>query len=154
MLEDVGMLQTRIKEAMKSAMKAGEKQRLTVIRSMMAGIKQREIDERISLDDREIVSVLDKMVKQRRESLKQYRGAGRDDLADIEEFEIQEIQSFLPAELSSEEINQIIGEVVNEIGATSIKDMGKVMGSLKSKMHGRADMSKVSAVVKTVLGEK
>ena len=153
-LENAETLQTRIKEAMKSAMKAGEKQRLTVIRSMMAGIKQREVDERISLEDRQIISVLDKMVKQRRESLKQYRSAGRDDLADIEEFEIQEIQSFLPAALSSEEIEQIISEVVSQIGATSIRDMGKVMGILKSRMHGRADMSKVSVKVKTFLNEK
>lgn len=132
-------------------MKAGEKQRLVVIRSMMAGIKQREVDERITLDDAQVVSVLDKMVKQRRESLKQYREAGRDDLADIEAFEIQEIQQYLPAALSDDEMDAIIGTAINQTGASSIRDIGKVMAAVKPKMKGRADMSIVSAKVKTFL---
>ncbi len=151
MSEVVETLQFNIKEAMKASMKAGEKQRLGVIRLMMAAIKQREIDERITLDDAAVVGVLDKMVKQRRESSKQYRAAARNDLADIEEFEIQQIQEFLPTALSEQEIDTIIKATIQEIGADSIGQMGAVMANLKPKMQGRADMGKVSGYVKDLL---
>ncbi len=151
MPEAIDTLQFNIKEAMKVAMKAGEKQRLGVIRLMMAGIKQREVDERITLDDAAVVGVLDKMVKQRRESSKLYRAAARNDLADIEEFEIQQIQEFLPMALSDGEIDTIIRATIEEIGADSIGQMGAVMAHLKPKMQGRADMGKVSGCVKNLL---
>ena len=140
-----------IKSEMKSAMKAGDKKRLGVIRLILAAIKQREVDERIELDDEQVIIVLDKMLKQRRESIRQYRDAGRDDLADVEEAEIVVIQEFLPESLTDAEIDSIIEAVVSDTGASSIRDMGKVMAVLKPKMQGRADMSLVSAKIKQKL---
>jgi len=132
-------------------MKSGDKARLGTIRMILAAIKQIEVDERIELDDNRIIAVLDKMLKQRRESIRQYRDANRQDLAEIEEAEIQIIQDFLPQALSNEEIQQMIDQAIAETGASSIKDMGKVMGILKPKMQGRADMAVVSAQIKTAL---
>ncbi len=136
---------------MKTSMKGGNKSRLAVIRLMMAAIKQVEIDERVELDDSRVIVVMDKMLKQRRESIKQYRSANRNDLAEVEEAEILVIQDFLPQALSEDEIEVMIKEAIEATGASSIKDMGKVMGLLKPKMQGRADMSVVSARIKGAL---
>ncbi|WP_198243697.1 GatB/YqeY domain-containing protein [methane-oxidizing endosymbiont of Gigantopelta aegis] len=144
-------LKATITDAMKAAMKSGDKARLGTIRMILAAIKQIEVDERIELDDNRIIAVLDKMLKQRRESIRQYRDANRQDLAEIEEAEIQIIQDFLPKALSTEEIQKLIDQAISETGASSIKDMGKVMGILKPKMQGRADMAVVSAQIKTAL---
>lgn len=145
------LLKDRIKEDMKTAMKAGDKARLGVIRMILAAIKQIEVDERIELDNDRTIVVLDKMLKQRRESIKQFREAGRDDLVKIEESEILVIQDFLPQALTDGEIDAMVAQAVADIGAESIKDMGKVMGLLKPQMQGRADMSVVSAKIKATL---
>lgn len=147
----MALLKDRIKEAMKTAMKGGDKSRLAVIRLIMAAIKQREVDERIDLDDTQVIAVLDKMLKQRRESIKQYRAADRSDLAEIEEAEIAVIQDFLPQPLSDSEIDELVVQAVEQAAAASMKDMGKVMALLKDKMQGRADMSVVSAKIKAIL---
>jgi len=144
-------IKERIRDAMKVAMKAGDKPRLGVIRLMMADIKRREVDERIELDEHEVIVVLDKMLKQRRESIAQYRPAGREDLALVEEQEITVIQDFLPQPLSEDEINAIVLAAITASNATAIKDMGKVMGLVKPKMQGRADMSIVSVKIKGIL---
>jgi uncharacterized protein len=141
-------LKERLKEEMKAAMKGGDKARLGVIRLIMAAIKQVEVDERIELDDERIILVLDKMLKQRRESIKQYRDAGRIDLAEIEEAEIVVIQDFLPQPLSEAEIDVLVAEAIAEVGATSVKDMGQVMALLKPQMQGRADMALISSRIK------
>ncbi|MGR9051028.1 MAG: GatB/YqeY domain-containing protein [Gammaproteobacteria bacterium] len=145
------LIKDRIKDDMKTAMKGGDKVRLAVIRLIMAAIKQREVDERIELDNDQVISVLDKMLKQRRESIKQYQAGNRDDLAQVEEFEIQVIQGFLPPSLSDEEIDAMVRDAIQQSGAESVKDMGKVMGMLKNKMQGRADMSLVSSKIKALL---
>jgi len=144
-------LKTELTEAMKAAMKSGEKDRLAVIRLMMAALKQVEVDERIELDDTRIITILDKMLKQRRESIEQFDKAGRDDLSDKEHAEIKVIQTFMPQALSEEEITAIIDDAISTTGACSIKDMGKVMGIVKPKMAGRADMGKVSGTIKSRL---
>ena len=136
---------------MKTSMKSGEKARLQVIRLILSAIKQIEVDERIELDDDRIITVLDKMTKQRRESAEQYEKAKRDDLLQQELYEIEILKEFLPAELSSEEIEAMIEEAISSTGASSIKDMGKVMGQLKPKMQGRADMGAVSGKIKSRL---
>lgn len=146
------MLKQRIQDDMKSAMKGGDKPRLGVIRLLMAAIKQREVDERIELDDAQILAVLDKMVKQRRDSINQYEQAGRPELADQEAFEISVLQGYLPEALSETEIAAMIREAIQATGAESVRDMGKVMGQLKPKMQGRADMGAVSALIKQLLG--
>jgi len=143
----------RIKDDMKASMKGGNKARLGVIRLILAAIKQVEVDERIELDNDRVIQVLDKMLKQRRESIRQYAEAGRNDLAEIEEAEILVIQDFLPQPLTEVEIDAMIRDAVAESGAASIKDMGKVMGLLKTKMQGRADMAIVGAKIKAVLAE-
>lgn len=143
------LLTTRIKDDMKTSMKEGNKTRLGVIRLILAAIKQVEVDERIELDNERVISVLDKMVKQRRESIRQYRDAGRDDLADVEDAEILVIQDFLPQALTDAEIDAMIATAVAETGAESVKDMGKVMARLKPQMQGRADMSIVSTKIKS-----
>lgn len=140
-----------IKEDMKACMKAGNKARLGVIRLILAAIKQVEVDERIQLDNERVILVLDKMLKQRRESIRQFSDAGRHDLVAIEEAETLVIQDFLPQALSEEEIDVMVRHAVIESGAESVKDMGKVMGLLKTQMQGRADMSVVSAKIKTAL---
>lgn len=145
------MLKQRLQADMKAAMKAGDKGRLGVIRLINAAIKQREVDERTELDDAQCLAVLDKMVKQRRDSLQQYLDAGRNELAEQERFEIEVCQGYMPAALSAEEIKDLIDSAIAETGAESMKDMGKVMGVLKPQIQGRADMSAVSAEVKSRL---
>ena len=145
------MLKARIQDEMKAAMKGGDKARLGVIRLILAAIKQREVDERIELDDEQVLLVLDKMIKQRRDSVTQYQKAGRTELADQEIFEISVIQEYMPAQLSEAEIESLIADAINTTGAESMKDMGKVMGTLKAKLQGRADMSAVSALIKQKL---
>jgi len=136
---------------MKSSMKSGDKHRLGVVRLILAAIKQIEVDERIELDDTRILAVLDKMMKQRRESIAQYGKAGRDDLVAVEEAEIVIIQEYLPAALSEAEINDLVEQSIASTGAASIKDMGKLMGVLKPQLQGRADMGKVSQLIKSRL---
>ncbi len=144
-------LKQRIDEDMKAAMRAREKQRLGTIRLITAAIKQREVDERIVLDDAQILAILDKMLKQRRDSLSQYETAGRTDLAEQEAYEIGIIQEYLPAPLSEAEVGAMIDDAITALGVTSMKDMGKVMAVLKPQMQGRADMSAVSAKIKNRL---
>ncbi|MFK7993037.1 MAG: GatB/YqeY domain-containing protein [Granulosicoccus sp.] len=141
----------RILDDIKTAMKAGDKPRLAVLRLMSAAIKQREVDERIELDEENVIAILDKMLKQRRESITQYSQAGRDDLVAQEQTESELIQTYLPAQLSDEEINQIVDTAVSDSGAASVKDMGKVMGLVKPQMQGRADMASVSKTIKAKL---
>jgi len=141
-------LKQRITDEMKSAMRAREKERLGVIRLVLAAIKQREVDERIELDDTQVLAVLDKMVKQRRDSIEQFEAGGRADLADQEKFELELLQTYLPAGLSESEIDALIDEAISTTGASSPRDMGAVMGVLKPKMQGRADMGAVSKMVK------
>jgi len=145
-------LKERITEDMKAAMRASEKERLSTIRLVQAAIKQREVDERITLDDTQVLVVLEKMVKQRKESIAQFEQGGRKDLADKERREIELLQVYLPAQLSDGELDALIRDAVAATGAASIKDMGKVMGVVKSKAAGRADMAAVGARVKAVLG--
>ncbi|NOS89152.1 MAG: GatB/YqeY domain-containing protein [Methylococcaceae bacterium] len=149
----MALLTDRIKDDMKAAMKGGDKARLGVIRLILAAIKQVEVDERIQLDDDRTILVLDKMLKQRRESIRQFADAGRTDLVDIEEAEVLVIQDFMPQALSEDEIDALVKAAVTESGATSIKDMGKVMALLKAQMQGRADMSVVSVKIKAALAE-
>ncbi len=145
------MLKQRIQDDMKASLKAGDKRRLGTVRLILAAIKQREVDERVELDDPQVLAVLDKMVKQRRESIAQYEKAGRDELAEQEAFEVGVIQEYLPDALSDQEIATLIEEAIAGTGAQSIRDMGKVMGQLKPKMQGRADMGAVSSLVKQKL---
>jgi uncharacterized protein len=144
-------LKERITEDMKAAMRASEKERLSTIRLVQAAIKQREVDERITLDDTQVLVVLEKMVKQHKESITQFEQGGRKDLADKERREIELLQAYLPAQLSDSELDALIRDAVAATGAASIKDMGKVMGVVKSKAAGRADMAAVGARVKAVL---
>lgn len=146
------MLKQQITDAMKAAMKGGDKPRLAVIRLMLAAIKQREVDERIELDDSQVLAVLDKMVKQRRDSIKQYGDAGRDDLVAQEAAEVEIIQEFLPAALTDDEVAAIIDQAIADSGAESMRDMGKVMSLVKPQVQGRADVGKVSGLVKQKLG--
>jgi uncharacterized protein len=141
-------LKTQLSDDMKIAMKAGEKARLAVIRLALAAIKQREVDERIVLDDAQILAVLDKMIKQRRDSVQQYQAGNRQDLADQETFEINLLQTYLPQPLTNDEINALISEAITTSGATSARDMGKIMTLLKPQLQGRADMTAVSNLVK------
>jgi uncharacterized protein len=137
---------------MKAAMRSGEKERLGVIRMITAAIKQREVDERITLDDAQVLSVLEKMVKQRKESVAQFQAGNRQDLADKESAEITLLQSYLPSQLSDAEIDGLIGEAIARTGASNIKDMGKVMAIIKGNAQGRADMAIVGAKIKAKLG--
>jgi uncharacterized protein YqeY len=144
-------LKDRITEDMKSAMRSGEKERLGTIRMLQAAIKQREVDERIALDDAQVLSVIEKMVKQRKESIAQFEQGGRADLAAKEKSEIDLLQAYLPAQLSDAEIDALIRESIATTGAASIKDMGKVMAAVKARAAGRADMGAVSARIKAAL---
>ena len=144
-------LKDRITEDMKAAMRAGEKQRLGTIRMLQAGIKQREVDERISLDDAQVLSVIEKMLKQRKESIAQFEAGGRTDLADKEKSEITLLQAYLPTQLTAVEVDAIIQEAIAATGAASVKDMGKVMAAVKAKAAGRTDMGAVSARIKAAL---
>ena len=141
-------LKNQITEDMKSAMKAGEKDRLKVVRLMLAAIKQVEVDKRVELDDAAVLSVLDKMVKQRRDSVEQFEKGDREDLAAIERAEIAVLKDYLPEQLSADELAALVDEVIAASGAASMKDMGKVMGQIKARAAGRADMGAVSAAVK------
>ena len=145
-------LKERITEDMKTAMRAGEKERLATVRLLLAAIKQREVDERITLDDAQVLAVIDKMVKQRREAIAQFESGGRGDLVAKETAEIGVLQGYLPTQLTAAEIDALIAEAIAATGAASIKDMGKVMGFVKPKAQGRADMGAVSARIKQKLG--
>jgi uncharacterized protein len=145
-------LKERITDDMKAAMRAGEKERLGVIRMITAAIKQREVDERISLDDVQVVAVLEKMVKQRKESLVQFQAGNRQDLVDKESAEIDLLKTYLPSQLGDAELDALIADAIAATGAASVKDMGKVMGVIKAKAQGRADMGAVGAKIKAKLG--
>ncbi|HEX7964174.1 MAG TPA: GatB/YqeY domain-containing protein [Gammaproteobacteria bacterium] len=145
-------LKEQITNDMKESMKSGAKDRLGVIRLILAALKQKEVDERIVLDDAQVLSILEKMLKQRRESVAQFTQGNRPDLVAKEEAEIKIIQAYLPAQLSDAELDQLVAAAVAESGAASVKDMGKVMGILKPKVAGKADMSAVSAKIKSKLG--
>jgi len=144
-------LKAQITNAMKDAMRAKDKHRLGVIRLMLAAIKQIEVDERIELDDERVLAVLDKMVKQRRESIAQYEAAARNDLADAEKAEIVILQDFLPEQLSEVEISKMVEDALEKTGAATMKDMGKVMGIIKPQAQGRADMNVISKTIKAKL---
>jgi uncharacterized protein YqeY len=144
-------LKKQIQDAVVSTMKSGDKARLAVVRLMTSAMKQIEVDERIELDDARIIAILDKMVKQRRESIAQFKTAGRDDLVKQESFEIDIIQEFLPQALSEEEVDTIVNQAIEQTGASSIKDMGKVMGLVRPQIIGRADMGEVSGRIKSLL---
>ena len=144
-------LKDKLQQDMKDALRSGDKRSLGVIRLILAAIKQREVDERIALDDAQVTSVLDKMAKQRRDSLEQYEKAGRDDLAEQETFELELLKAYLPAQLGEAEVDALIDDAIQTTGANSMKDMGKVMGQLKNKLQGRADMGAVSARIKARL---
>jgi len=141
-------LKNQVTEDMKSAMKAGEKDRLKVVRLVLAAIKQVEVDKRVELDDAAVLSVITKMVKQRRDSVEQFEKGGREDLAKIERDEIAVLETYLPEQLSADELAAMVDEVIQATGAGGIRDMGKVMGQIKAKAAGRADMGAVSATVK------
>lgn len=144
-------LKARLIDDMKTAMKAGQKDRLGVIRLINAAIKQREVDERIELDDAQVLAALEKMLKQRRDSVSQYEAAGRDDLAAVERYEIGVIQAYLPARLGDAEVDAAVAAAIAEAGATGPADMGKVMALLKPRLAGQADMGAVSGKVKRAL---
>ncbi len=145
-------LRDRITEDMKTAMRAGAKERLATIRLVLAAIKQREVDERITLDDTQVLAVLEKMIKQRREAIPQFESGGRADLVAKETAEIAVLQTYLPAQMSEAEVEALIAEAIAATGATTIKDMGKVMAAVKPKAQGRADMGALSARIKQKLG--
>jgi uncharacterized protein YqeY len=141
-----------LREAQKDAMRAKDKLRLGTIRMTLAAVKQREIDERIELTDGDVLAIITKMVKQRKDAAQQFSAAEREDLADIEYAEIVVLESFLPQPLTSDEINALISEAMTATGAAGMQDMGKVMGVLKPQLQGRADMGKVSGLIKAKLG--
>ena len=144
-------LKTRLSDDMKAAMKGGDKARLGVIRLIQAAVKQREVDERIELDDGQVLAVMEKMLKQRRDSVSQYEAAGREDLAEVERFEIGIVQGYMPAQLSQAEVEAAVAAAIASTGATGPRDMGKVMAVLKDQLAGRADMQALSGLVKAAL---
>ena len=144
-------LSKTIQTDIKNSLRSGNKERLKVLRMISAAIKQKEIDERITLDDTQVLAVLEKMLKQRRDSLSQYQAANRADLAEIEKKEIVIISEFMPASLTEQEVDSLIAQTIEETNASSMKDMGKIMGILKPKMQGRADMGEVSKKIRTIL---
>ncbi|NHA14045.1 GatB/YqeY domain-containing protein [Thioalkalivibrio sp. XN279] len=145
-------VKNQLREDMKQAMRSGDKARLGVVRMALAAIQQREVDERIELDDAGVLGVIEKMIKQRRESVEQYRAGGRQDLVDKESAEIELLSAYLPEPLDAAELAALVDEVVAATGATSMKDMGKVMAELRHRAQGRADMAALSAQVKSRLG--
>jgi uncharacterized protein YqeY len=153
MASELSSLKVKITEDMKSAMRAQDKNLLGTIRLLLSAIKQREVDERKVLTDGDILDVVTKMIKQRKDSVTQYLAASRQDLADVESKEISYLQAYLPEALSEEELKKIIDEIVQSLGATSVKDMGKVMAELREKVHGRADMGVLGAMVKQRLAQ-
>jgi len=144
-------LKVRIQEDVKNAMRARQREQLGVLRLVTAAIKQKEVDERVDLNDEQVLAILDKMVKQRRESLEQFQKAGRDDLAKQEVFELELIQGYLPEPLSEAELADLINSAISDLGASNIRDMGPVMNALRGQVQGRADMKAVSQAVKTQL---
>jgi uncharacterized protein YqeY len=145
-------LKNKINEDMKTAMRAKDKERLGVIRLILAAIKQQEVDTRTALDDTAVLAVLDKMLKQRRDSITQYQAAGREDLAQKEQFEVEVIQEYMPEALTEDELERLIKDAIAASGAQTMKDMGKLMNELRPKVQGRADMGQVSQKVKALLG--
>lgn len=145
------MLKQEINEQMKQAMRSKDKERLNAIRLITSAIKQKEVDERIEITDQDVLAILEKMLKQRKDSISQFQAAGRDDLIEKENFEIEVIKTFMPAQLTSEEVSSEVKSVIVALNASSVKDMGKVMAELKSKLQGKADMSEISKLVKTFL---
>ena len=145
-------LKARISEDMKNAMRAKDSARLGAIRLLLSAIKQREVDERIEVSDTQVVEAIEKMLKQRRDSISQYEAANRHDLADVEKFEVSVLQEYLPQALSEDEVNAIIEQAVVDSGAAGIKDMSKIMAAVKPQVVGRADMGKISGLIKTRLG--
>jgi uncharacterized protein len=145
-------LKARITEDMKAAMRAGEKDRLSCIRMLQAGIQQREVDERIELDDAQVLAVIDKMIKQRKESVAQFQAGNRADLVAKESAEITVLSAYLPAQLGEPELDAMVREAIAQAGAASMKDMGKVMALLKPRVQGRTDMGALSARIKSALG--
>lgn len=145
-------VKSQLRDDMKQAMRSGDKARLGVVRMALAAIQQREVDERIELDDAGVLGVLEKMIKQRRESVEQYAAGGRQDLADKESFEIEVLSAYLPEPLGEAELAALVDAVIAETGAASMKDMGKVMAELRNRAQGRADMAVLSAQVKSRLG--
>lgn len=146
------LLKSRITEDMKSAMRAKDAPRLGTIRLLQAAIKQREVDERIELEDTHVIEVIEKMLKQRRDSISQYEAANRADLADVEKYEVSVLQEYLPQPLGEAEIAELLDKAIAETGASGVKDMGKVVVAVKPQMVGRADMGKVSGLIKARLG--
>ena len=146
-------LKQRITEDMKTAMRAKDAARLGAIRLLLAAMKQREVDERIELSDADVIAIIEKMNKQRRDSISQYEAAGRQDLADIEKFEMSVLADYMPQQLGEDEIASAVAEAIAAAGAAGPQDMGKVMGALKPKLAGRADMGKVSALIKVQLSK-
>ena len=144
-------LKEQISEDMKTAMRAKDSARLGTIRLLLAAIKQKEVDERITLDDAQVTAVIDKMLKQRRDSISQYESASRQDLADAEKFELEVLTAYMPQQMSADEVRAVIAEVIAAVGAAGPTDMGKVMGPLKAKLAGRTDMAQASALVKAAL---
>lgn len=144
-------IKSQISDDVKAAMRSKDKERLGALRLIQAAFKQKEVDERIELSDEQTIVILDKMAKQHRDSIDQFQQANRNDLVEIEQFELNIIESYLPTQLSETEINGLIDEAISNTGAESIKDMGKVMGILKGKLQGRADMGQVSALIKSRL---
>lgn len=144
-------LKAQISEDMKVAMRAKDSQRLGTVRLLQAAIKQREVDERIELDDSNVIAVIEKMLKQRRDSIAAYESANRNDLADVEKFEVTVLQTYLPQQLTEDEIKVILEKVVVDTAAAGIKDMSKVMAAIKPLVAGRADMGKISGLIKTRL---
>ena len=145
-------LKARISEDMKNAMRAKDSARLSAIRLLQSAIKQREVDERIELNDGQVIEAIEKMLKQRRDSISQYEAANRHDLADVEKFEVTVLQEYLPQALTEDEVAAILEQVISETGASGIKDMSKVMAAVKPLVVGRADMAKISGLIKTRLG--
>jgi uncharacterized protein YqeY len=145
-------LKQRVNEDMKAAMRARDQARLSAVRLLLAAMQQKEVDERVELSDADVLGIIEKMVKQRRESIAQYEKAARADLAAVEEFEIEVLSAYLPQQLSQAEVDQAIAAAVAESGASGVKDMGKVMALLKPRLAGRADMGRVSGLVKAKLG--
>lgn len=146
-------LKARLTDDMKSAMKSGEKQRLGVIRLLLAALKQKEVDERVTLSDDDVLAILIKQAKQRRESIAQYETAGRGDLVAVEQFELALIESYLPQKLGDDEVQQIIADVIAQTGAQGVSQMGAVMNAVRGKVAGRADMAQVSQWVKSALSD-
>ena len=145
-------LKARISEDMKNAMRAKDSARLSAIRLLLSAIKQREVDERIEVNDTQVVEAIEKMLKQRRDSISQYEAASRNDLADVEKFEVSVLQEYLPQALTEAEVDAIIHQAIADTGAAGIKDMSKVMAAVKPQVVGRADMGKVSGLIKAKLG--